>query len=45
VIVGLGLTPFILGAVADVWNFRVGIFSLGALTTFSCISLKGIKGI
>jgi NNP family nitrate/nitrite transporter-like MFS transporter len=45
VIVGLGLTPFILGAVADVWNFKVGIFSLGALTTLSCISLRGIRGI
>ncbi|UCF84515.1 MAG: MFS transporter [Desulfobacteraceae bacterium] len=44
VIVGLGLTPLILGAVADVWNFKVGIFSLGALTTFSCISLRGIRG-
>ena len=45
VIVGLGLTPFILGAVADVWNFKVGIFALGALTTFSCIFLRGIRGI
>jgi NNP family nitrate/nitrite transporter-like MFS transporter len=45
VIFGIGLTPVILGAVADVWNFKVGIFSLGALTTVSCISLKGIRGI
>ena len=45
VIFGIGLTPVILGAVADVWNFKVGIFFLGALTTVSCISLKGIKGI
>ncbi len=45
VIFGMGLTPVILGAVADVWNFKVGIFFLGALTTVSCISLKGIKGI
>jgi NNP family nitrate/nitrite transporter-like MFS transporter len=45
VIFGIGLTPVILGAVADVWNFKVGIFSLGALTTLSCISLKGIRGI
>ena len=43
--VGVGLTPVFLGAVADVWNFKVGIFSLGALTTFSCISLRGIRGI
>lgn len=45
VIFGMGLTPVILGALADVWNFKVGIFSLGALTTFSCISLKGIRNI
>ena len=45
VIIGIGLTPVILGAVADVWNFRVGIFSLGAFTAISCISLKGIRGI
>lgn len=45
VIFGIGLTPVILGAVADVWNFKVGIFALGVLTTVSCISLKGIKGI
>jgi NNP family nitrate/nitrite transporter-like MFS transporter len=45
VIFGMGLTPVILGALADVWNFKVGIFALGALTTVSCISLKGIKGI
>ena len=45
VIFGIGLTPVILGAVADVWNFKVGIFALGALTTVSCISLKGIRGI
>ncbi len=45
VIFGIGLTPVILGAVADIWNFKVGIFSLGALTTLSCISLKGIRGI
>ena len=45
VIFGIGLTPVILGAVADVWNFKIGIFSLGVLTTVSCISLKGIRGL
>ena len=45
VIIGIGLTPVILGAVADVWNFRVGIFSFGAFTAIFCISLKGIRGI
>ena len=43
VVFGLGFTPFILGAVADLWNFKIGIFSLGLLTILSSISLKGIK--
>lgn len=42
VIVGLGLTPFVLGAVADVWNFQYGFFVLGVVTALSCILLRGI---
>jgi len=42
VIVGLGLTSFVLGAVADVWNFQYGIFVLGVVTGLSCILLRGI---
>ncbi len=42
---GLGLTPLFLGAVADVWSFQVGIFSVGVLTTLSCVLLRGIKKI
>lgn len=45
VIFGLGLTPMVLGAVADVWNFEIGILVLGILTVFSTLSLKGLKGI
>lgn len=45
VIGGLGLTPFFLGAVADVWSFQTGIFFLGALTTLSCALLMGLKEI
>ncbi len=45
VIGGLGLTPFFLGAVADVWSFQTGIFVLGALTTLSCVLLRGLKEI
>lgn len=36
VVFGLGLTPVILGAVADVWGFQPGILVLGVLTVFSC---------
>lgn len=36
VIVGLGLTPAILGAVADAVSFQAGILVLGVLTVISC---------
>lgn len=42
VVVGVGLTPFVLGAVADVWNFQVGIFVLGLLTTLSCVLVRDL---
>ncbi len=42
VVFGLGLTPFVLGAVADVWNFQCGILVLGVLTMLSCMLLRGI---
>jgi MFS family permease len=42
VIVGLGLTPALLGFIADVWNFQIGILFLGLLTMLSCSLLKGI---
>ena len=45
IIGGLGLTPLFLGVVADVWSFQVGIFSVGVLTTLSCLLLRGIKKI
>jgi MFS family permease len=34
-IVGPGLSPLILGAVADVWSFAIGILGVGILTTVS----------
>jgi NNP family nitrate/nitrite transporter-like MFS transporter len=43
--VGLGLTPVALGAIADVWNFQVGILGLGALTAASCMLLRGLGDI
>jgi MFS family permease len=35
-LIGLGVTPALLGAVADVWSFQGGIFFLGVLTVLSC---------
>jgi len=45
VILGVGLTPVVLGKVADIWNFQIGILVLGILTVFSTLSLKALKGI
>jgi NNP family nitrate/nitrite transporter-like MFS transporter len=42
---GLGITPLALGAVADIWSFRVGILVLGILVTFCSFSLKGLRRI
>ena len=44
-ILGPGLSPLILGAVADVWNFQVGIFIVGFLTTMSCLLSKSLQEI
>jgi len=44
-IVGMGITPVVLGAVADAWNFQIGILVLGVLTTVSCVFLRGLQDI
>ncbi|MDP2968208.1 MAG: MFS transporter [Deltaproteobacteria bacterium] len=40
---GMGVTPFLLGVTADHFNFRVGIFSLGVLTSLSSLSVHLLK--
>jgi hypothetical protein len=45
VVVGVGLTPFVLGAVADKWNFQVGILVLGLLTALSCVLVRDLREI
>lgn len=35
--VGFGVTPWVLGAVADAWSFRVGIAALGGVTVLSSL--------
>jgi MFS family permease len=42
---GPGLAPFILGAVADAWNFQIGIFMVGLLCTLSCILFRALQEI
>ena len=44
-ILGPGLSPFILGAVADAWNFQIGIFIVGILCTLSCLLFKALQEI
>lgn len=39
-IFGAGFTPFLLGLIADHFNFQVGIFVLGVLTTLSSLSVR-----
>lgn len=42
---GIGLTPFMLGAIADIWSFQIGLIFLGILTLCHCPILKYLKGI
>jgi len=42
-IVGVGLAPVILGAIADVWNFQAGIFFMGLLVSLSCLFLRWLR--
>jgi hypothetical protein len=44
-IMGLGLAPLGLGALADLWNFQAGILGLGVLTALSCIPLRNLPEI
>ncbi|OGP73025.1 MAG: hypothetical protein A2V86_07050 [Deltaproteobacteria bacterium RBG_16_49_23] len=40
---GMGGAPFLLGLTADHFNFRVGIFWLGLLTSLSSLSVQLLK--
>jgi MFS transporter, NNP family, nitrate/nitrite transporter len=44
-IIGPGLSPMILGAVADLWNFQIGILIAGIIIILSLIPLKKLKGL
>ncbi len=44
-LIGLGVAPPLLGAVADLWSFQRGIFFLGVLTTLSCTIVKYLQRI
>jgi MFS family permease len=40
---GIGVAPFLLGFIADHFNFKVGILGLGVLTTFTPILVRFLK--
>ena len=42
-VLGFGVTPWVLGAVADAWSFQVGIAVLGALTLLSSLAVLRIE--
>jgi NNP family nitrate/nitrite transporter-like MFS transporter len=44
-LVGAGLTPAVLGVVADVVNFQIGILFLGVLVMASCSLVRGIADV
>ena len=44
-IIGMGLAPVVLGAVADTWSFKTGILMLGILVAVSSLFLKGLPEI
>jgi NNP family nitrate/nitrite transporter-like MFS transporter len=44
-IIGMGLVPVGLGAVADIWNFQAGILVTGVLIMLSCALIRGLQGL
>ncbi|MFC1579685.1 MFS transporter [Thermodesulfobacteriota bacterium] len=44
-IIGSGLAPVALGAIADTWNFQTGILFLGVITTLACFLIRGLRKI
>ena len=45
VVFGTGITPTLLGTVADVWSFQVGMMVQGLLTMGICFLVKFLRGL
>ena len=45
VVFGTGITPTLLGTVADVWSFQVGMMVQGLLTLGICFLVKFLRGL
>jgi len=44
-VIGPGLSPLIIGAVADIWSFQIGILIAGIVIIFSVVPLTRLKGL
>ncbi|MBW1803774.1 MAG: MFS transporter [Deltaproteobacteria bacterium] len=42
-VMGFGLTPVIIGGVADRWNFQVGIMAIGVMVMLVCLLVRYLK--
>lgn len=42
-IIGPGLSPIVLGAVADIWSFQTGILGAGIIITSACLLVRYLK--
>ena len=42
-IIGPGLSPIILGAIADIWSFQAGILASGLIITSTCFCVRSLK--
>jgi NNP family nitrate/nitrite transporter-like MFS transporter len=45
IVFGTGITPTLLGAVADIWSFQAGMLVQGLLTMGICFLLKSLRGL
>ena len=43
VVFGSGISPFLLGVIADHLNFQVGILGVGVVTTVSCLLVRLLR--
>lgn len=44
-IIGPGLSPIVLGRIADVWSFQIGILGSGILITSTCLLVRYLREI
>ena len=44
-IIGPGLSPIVLGAIADTWSFQAGILGSGLLITSACLLVRYLREI